>query len=270
LNKIGHKNIEVSINSIGDKDSVVDFERKLAVFIKKNFNAFPNDLRQAVKKNHLAILTEFREEWKSWYEECPKSIDFLSENSRQHFKEVIEFLEIMEIPYRINHSIFSDLDIGSETVYSISSQPEQGEDSELLAFGFRYNRLAKKIGLKKDVGCACINISAKLKKPAKKIKSRGHKPAFYLVQFGSEAKLRSFIILRELFKAGVTVNHAIAKDKLSSQIGVAESSDAAYIILIGQKEALDNSVAIRNSSTRAQEIVAIAELAERIKEIVKG
>jgi histidyl-tRNA synthetase len=264
LKEIGFKNVEVRINSVGDKDSTSEFQRKLTAFIRKNFNSFPADLRQATKKDLCAILKEQKEEWKSFQTECPKSIDFLSEASRLHFKEVLEFLEIMEIPYSIDQHLVGDIDIGSETIFSIKE-----EDKE-LASGFCFNRLAKKIGHKKDLPGSVLNISAHSKKKLREIKPKQTKPHFYLVQFSPEAKLKSFLILEELYKAGASVIHAIAKDKLGGQIGVAETSGASYIILIGQKEALENCVIIRNTLNHAQEIVSIPSLSLRAKELVKG
>jgi len=263
LNAIGYKDLEVQINSIGDKDSMNEFQKKLALFARKNFNSFSADLRQVIKKDLFAILRECRDEWQGFQVECPKSIDFLSESSRLHFKEVLEFLEAINIPYQINHHLIGDLDIGSETIFSIVNTETNGE----LASGFRFNRLAKKIGCKRDLPCIILNISAKLKKNLKKVRARIIKPQFYLVQFGPEAKLKSFLILAELYKAGASVIHAIAKDKLGGQIDVAETSEAPYIILVGQKEALENSVIIRNTATRAQEIVPICELADKVKEL---
>jgi histidyl-tRNA synthetase len=64
--------------------------------------------------------------------------------------------------------------------------------------------------------------------------------------------------------------HAIAKDKLGGQINTAAVSGAPYIILVGQKEALENSVIIRNSANHAQEIVPIPNLAIRAKELIKS
>ena len=261
LTNIGYKDLEVQVNSIGDKDSMNDFQKKLTLFIKKNINSFPVDLRQVIKKDVFAILRESKEEWRAFEAECPKSIDFLSETSRLHFKEVLEFLEIMNIPYNINHHLIGDADIGSETIFTI--QNNEGK----LANGFRFNRLAKKIGYKKELPCSFLNISAKLKKPIKMLKSKLIKPQFYLVQFGAEARLQSFLILRELHKAKVNILHTIDKDKLSDQMYIAEKSGAPYIILIGQKEALENSVVIRNTVTRSQEIVPISDLAHRAKEL---
>jgi histidyl-tRNA synthetase len=260
----------VQINSIGDKDSENEFQKKLALFIRKNINSFSAGLRQAVKKDLFTVLRECKEEWQSFEAECPKSIDFLSESSRLHFKEVLEFLEVMNIPYSINHSLVGDPDIGSETIFAIKEDngglPAGRQE---LAYGFRFNRLAKKIGCKKDLPGTILNISSRLKKNLKKVKIKITKPDFYLVQFGPEAKLKSFLVLEELYKAGgINVVHSITKDKLGGQIGAAEMSEAPYIILIGQKEALENSVVIRNTATRAQQIVPISELAAKVKELI--
>jgi len=260
LNALGYKNLELEINSIGDKESMNEFQKKLSLFVKKNIGSFSADLRQEVKKDLFAIFKTNKEEWTKIQAECPKPIDFLSEPSRLYFKEMLEFLEIMDIPYQINHRLISDIDIGSEIVFDIKC------DEEELAHGFRYNRLAKKIGYKKDLPCVTLNISVKLKKNLKKIKNKPAKPNFYLVQFGPEAKLKSFLILQELYKANIEVIHSIAKDKLGSQIGIAENSTAPYILLIGQKEALENSVVVRNTANRAQHIVSISEFSTKIKD----
>ena len=265
LNSIGYKNLEIGLNSIGDKDSAIEFQKKMTVFVRKNIASFPADLRQEVKKDIYAVFK--KEEWASFASEAPKSIEFLSETSRIHFKEVLEFLETLGLPYTINPSLVGDPAIGSETVFTIS---ETGEDKdEELASGFRFNRLAKKMGYKKDMPTTFLNISAKMKKKMKKVKIKMEKPKFYLVQFGAEAKLKSFLLLDELRRIGTSVCHTIAKDKLGSQIGAAENSEATYILLIGQKEALENSVVVRNTATRAQEIVPIHEFSSRIKEILQ-
>ena len=235
----------------------------MSLFIKKNYNSFPSELRQAIKKDMFVLLTENKKEWQSFKEQCPKSIDFLSESSRAHFKEVLEFLEIMEVPYILDNTIIGDIKFCSETIFSFISDKNP---KEILAYGFRTNRLAKKIGQKKDIPSVFLNIDIKIT-ALKKIKLKKDNPNFYLIQFGPEAKLKSLVVLEELRKAGQSVFHSIAKDKLGGQMGVAENLNIPYIILIGQKEALQNSVILRNVATRAQELVPIPELLDRIKKI---
>ncbi len=263
LENIGHKDIVLRLNSIGDKDSNADFTRKLTAHIRKNFNTYPQELRQELKKDIFAIFRNPKE-YNAFLDECPKSIDFLTETSRKHFKEVLEFLEVMEIPYKIDNTILGDPQYSAETIFAIDSLKDEGEN---LCSGYRFNRMAKKIGQKKEVACAFINISAKPKKVVKKVKLKNYIPKAYLIQFGPEAKLKSFLILKELFKSGTYISHAIAKDKLSGQIGIAETSNIPYILLLGQKEALEDSVVIRNNANRAQEIISIKNIGSRLKEL---
>jgi histidyl-tRNA synthetase len=262
LKSLGYKNLEVEINSVGDKESVNEFHKKLSGFVRKNYNTFSAELRQASKKDLCAIFRDINE-FERFTAECPKSIDFLSEQSRLHFKEMLEFLETTEIPYSINHCLVGDIEMGSETIFVIKN----GETR--LAYGFRFNRLAKKIGCKKELPATMLTISAKLKKKLKTIKLKPTRPQFYLVQFGPEAKLKSYLVLEELYKNNATVCHAIAKDKLGSQMSTAENSEAQYILLMGQKEALENSIIIRNTLNRAQEIVPLSEFEEKIKKLLQ-
>ena len=170
----------------------------------------------------------------------------------------------MNINYSIDQYLIGDPKLCSETVFAFTSEKAGNEQ---LGLGIRSNRLAKKFGHKKEVPFVMLNLSVKTNKPLKNVKARTAKPDFYLVQFGPEAKLKSLYVLEELRKAGKHVAHAIARDKLGSQIGVAEDSGIPYIILLGQKEALENSVLLRNSSTRAQELIPIPELVDRIKKL---
>lgn len=262
LQSMGYKDLEVRINSVGDKDSSADFEKKVLNYLKKSMQTFPADLRQEIKKDPLVLVKNTKEEWKPFRNCCPKSLDFLTEASRLHFKEILEFLEIRNIAYAIDDSLVVDPKFASEAIMTIVTK--EGEE---VARGIRVNRLAKKLGHKKEVPLFKLDISAKLKKAAKEVKDKPERPMFYLIQFGPEAKLKSFLVLNELYKAGVSLVHSIVKDKLGSQIGVAENSGIPYIILLGQKEALENSVVLRNTFTRAQEIVPISQLAEKVKNL---
>ncbi|MEK7642439.1 MAG: His/Gly/Thr/Pro-type tRNA ligase C-terminal domain-containing protein [Patescibacteria group bacterium] len=262
LQNAGYKDIEIRLNSLGDKESSADFERKTASFIRKNWASFPQDLRQNLKKDIFTLSKEVKHDWQPFQQDCPKPIDFLSEYSRIHFKEILEFLEIMGINYAIDHQLIGDPHFGSETIFAFVSE-KTGKDA--LALGTRISRLSKRLGFKKDVSIVNVNIGFKLKKPSRKIKDKNKNPDLFLVQFGPEAKLKSMLVLEELRKTGKSVVHSLAKDKLGSQIIVAENSGASHLILIGQKEAFENSVLLRNVATRSQELVPISEISKRIK-----
>ena len=60
---------------------------------------------------------------------------------------------------------------------------------------------------------------------------------------------------------------SLSKDSLSAQLAVAEKSGAPYVLIFGQKEAVEETVIVRNMETRSQETVKIAELANYIKHL---
>lgn len=265
LENAGHKNLFLRINSVGSKESVAEYERRLTNHIKKKIALFPPELRQALKKDPFYLITNTEEKFKEFRDGAPKTMDYLSEPSRNHLKEVLELLETIGMPYEIDFSLFGDLEYSTEIIFEISESPEPG--AKVLARGMRWNRLSKKLDFKKELPAASVSISASALRPQKEsaIKIGGTK--FYLVQFGPEAKHKSFLALEELRRAGVTVAHALAKDKLLSQMSAVEQMNVPYVILIGQKEAIENNVVIRNSATRAQLIIPIKELCSYIKKI---
>ena len=261
LDNAGFREISIRINSVGNKDNMAEFERKTGAFIRKRIADFPAELRQNIKKDIFCLIKSKEEKYNEWRESAPQSVDYLSEASRLHLKEILEFIEAAGLSYIMDSSLIGDIRYSTETVFEIVSETSE----EVLARGFRWNRLSKKIDNKKEVPAVSLSINIKALKAQKFTIIKKPEPKFYLVQFGPEAKQKSFFVLEKLRKVGVSVSHSLAKDKLASQISLAEQGGMPYIILIGQKEAIDNVVVIRNTATRAQYTVPIEELPEFIK-----
>jgi len=122
-------------------------------------------------------------------DDAPMPMSHLCTPCRQHFKEVLEYLEALEIPYTINNHLVRGLDYYTKTVFEIfdsaespvadeeeknkdeedadekkgdeegSEKEERKEEKEAttpteplaIASGGRYDYLAKTLGAKKDV-----------------------------------------------------------------------------------------------------------------------
>ena len=93
------------------------------------------------------------------------------------------------------------------------------------------------------------------------------KPKIYFIQLGAEAKLKSLNIIEILRKAHVPINQSLSKDSLSSQLAIAEKLAIPYALIFGVKEALENSVIVRDMSNRSQETVKLTKLLEYLKEL---
>lgn len=264
----GEKNLHVEINSIGDKESLARFSKEIVAYYRKHLADLPISCRPLVKKDPFALLGCNHEKCKELAEGCPKAINFLSERSRIHFKELLEYLETLEIPYTINNTLVANRDYCSETIFEIR---REDKDSHPVAIGIRYDTLAKRLGQRKDVSAVgvALALSSRRVPQSKKIKKssieRITNPSIAFMQLGSEAKLLSLHVLETLRKHRIPVAHSMLREKMAGQIGLVEKTHAPVVMIMGKKEAMEKSVIIRDAETRSQDSVLITDAPAKLK-----
>ncbi len=272
LEEAGAENLSISINSIGDKECRNGFIKELTNYYRKHINQLPAVDRERLKTNPLRILDSKEEKTKELNISAPDSVSFLCASCKKHFKEVLEYLEEMNIPYSINKNLVRGLSYYTRTVFEVM-EDGVGEDGSPIAIagGGRYDYLAKHMGGKKDVPAVGISMgvdrivaSPWYKKLSPRILK---KPKIYFIQLGGEAKLKSLNVIEILRKAHIPIAQSLSKDSLGSQLANAERLNIPYALIFGQKEALDNSVIVRDMSNRSQDTVKLSKLLEYLKEI---
>lgn len=271
LEEAGAKNLSVDINSIGDKECRNEYIKELVSYYRKNLSALPPIDRQRLKTNPLRILDSKEEKTIALNEQAPDAVSFLCASCKKHFKEVLEYLEEMDIEYNLNKNLVRGLSYYTRTVFEVNAEnPEDGTVMQ-IASGGRYDYLGKTLGGKKDVPAVGFSIGVDRVVEApwyKKLSPRIiKKPKIYFIQLGAEAKLKSLNVIDILRKAHVGVAHSISKDSLGSQLAVAERLAIPYAIIFGVKEALEGSVIVRNMENRSQDTVKLDKLLEYLKEM---
>ena len=272
LEEAGASNLTVDINSIGDKECRNGYIKELTNYYKKNLSGLPAIDRERLKTNPLRILDSKEEKTKEINEGAPDSVSFLCASCKKHFKEVLEYLEEMGINYNINKNLVRGLSYYTKTVFEVIEETGAEDGSPLaLGGGGRYDYLAKQIGGKKDVPAVGFSIGVDRiveSKWYKKLSPRiMKKPKIYFIQLGNEAKLKSLNIIEILRKAHIPIAQSLSKDSLGSQLGIAEKLSIPYALIFGVKEALDDSVIVRDMSSRSQETVKLSKLLEYLKEL---
>ncbi|MSU56384.1 MAG: hypothetical protein EXS51_03715 [Candidatus Taylorbacteria bacterium] len=271
LREEGHTELSLSLNSVGDRESMNRFTRELGNFYRKHIALLPGSCRSLLRKNPLELLKCEHEKCKALNEEAPKSIGFLGDESRRHFKEVLEFLEELGIPYRIDHTLLGNRIFATETLFEIHETMADGEVRP-VASGVRYNNLGKRLGFKREVPSVGLNLlltrAEKETGLCRHIKFK--KPLAFFLQIGFCAKLKSLRVIEVLRQARIPLYQALSRDKLISQISSAENLKIPYSVILGQREALENSVIVRNTANRVQETVKLEKLAEHFRKMKLG
>jgi histidyl-tRNA synthetase len=273
LEEAGATNLSVDINSIGDKECRNGYLKELTSYYRKNISGLAPIDRERLKTNPLRILDSKDPKTKEINEQAPDSVSFLCPSCKKHFKEVLEYLEEMGIPYNINKNLVRGLSYYTRTVFEIMEEKNIDDDVPALALagGGRYDYLARQIGSKKDVPAVGFSIgvdrivaSSWYKKLAPRIIK---KPKIYFVQLGPEAKLKSLNVIEILRKAHIPIAQSLSKDNLGSQLASAEKLGIPYVLIFGLKEALTDSVIVRDMSNRSQDTIKLTKLLDYLKEL---
>jgi histidyl-tRNA synthetase len=272
LEEAGAENLSVEINSLGDKECRNAYLKELVSYYKKHINSLPAIDRERLKTNPLRILDSKEEKTKEINEGAPDSVSFLCASCKKHFKEVLEYLEEMNIQYNINKNLVRGLSYYTRTVFEVYTEnEEEGGLPVQVASGGRYDYLGKQIGGKKDVPAVGFSMGVD-----RVVESRWYKklspriikkPKIYFIQLGSEAKLKSLNVIEILRKAHIPIAQSLSKDSIGSQLAIAEKLAIPYVIIFGVKEAIDNSVIVRDMSNRSQETVKLSKLLEYLREL---
>ncbi len=269
----GYANTSVEINSIGDRDSINKFTRELTMYYRKVINEMTPECRQLFKHDPFELLTSKIDDAVVINQTAPKSMDFLTEASRRHLEEILEYLETLGIPYTINNSLIGNRKYCTETVFAIvNNEPSlataKNHTQHILAIGVRYNGLSKRVGMKKDIPGVGISLlvnenTVGLRKTILKVK----RPIASFIQLSIESKLLSLGVIERLRQAKIPLYLSLAKDRLGAQVSSVERYHTPYIIVMGKKEAVERTVIVRETETHRQSIVTLEELPGHMKKI---
>ena len=94
-------------------------------------------------------------------------------------------------------------------------------------------------------------------------------PQIFLVQIGDLGKRKSLKLFEELRRAGLLVAESFSRDSIKSQLKIADKLGVNFSLILGQKEALDETIIIRDMSSGVQEITPIEKVVKELKKRLK-
>lgn len=267
--ELGHPEHTVRINSLGDKDSLTRYTRELTNFLRKRLDHMPTSARELMKEHPMSALNKLVEEGHELAYRSPNPLEFLSDPSRKHFREIIEYLDMSETPYEIDSKMLGHHEYYSDAIFSVEINNEDGSESPLSIRGGRFNEFLYRNTRTKTPGAGAIVVYKNTKSPARTPRHKTYIPTVYVIQLGFGPKIKTLMLIESLRKAGIPVIHNLASDSLSTQLRDAENRGVKYALIMGQKEFVENTVILRDMAKRNQEFVDQDSLIKRLKKEVK-
>lgn len=262
LQENGIKDICVRVNNIGGKDSQTAFLREATNYYRKNINEMSVNCRQYFKDGVHTLIKKGKNQCSIVHENAPRTMDFLGDETRKHFSEVIEFLETMSIPYEIDPFLTGDQNYSSHTVFEIIDLKTE----KVVAAGSRYNLLYKKIGTRKEIPSVGMVVNLpKQKLITERSLQKIENSSVFFLQLGYEAKLNSLRIIDDLRKENIPIKHKLYRDRLTNQISASKKAKSEYLVITGQKEAMEGTALFRDKESKSQIVVDINDLPKTLK-----
>jgi histidyl-tRNA synthetase len=272
LKGLKFKELDIQLNSIGDSKCRPYYKKLLVNYLKSREASLCSTCRKRLKENPLRVLDCKEEKCQPVKAHAPQIIDHLCKECHSHFKDVLEFLDELELPYQLNPYLVRGLDYYTRTVFEISENTEEGKEQGALIGGGRYDNLVKILGRREVPGCggaAGIERMITLMKEKKiSLPSLPH-PQIFLAQIGELAKRKSLKLFEQFRKARINIVESFGRDSLKTQLSRADKAGVQYTLILGQKEALDDTIIIRDMKTGSQKTVKLDKIVKEMKKIIR-
>ncbi len=272
LNEYGHKNITASINSIGARESVAVFTQALANYFRPRLGDLETSCREAFKESTFAPMRCRHQKCMDARAEAPQSLNYLSEPSRRHFKEVLEYLESLGIAYTVDPTHVGSEHYSSKTIFSFGNSTDDTPAETPLVYGERYDHLAKKLGMRKSIPALQATFFFDTESPREKItllKRAPREASVYLIQVGLQAKIRTLLVGEDLRKAHIRVATTLHKNSVCEQMDEARGLGVPFVVIIGQREVCEGTALVRHILTNQQETIPLSQLSLYLKDRVR-
>ncbi len=265
--------IQVEINSIGDPECQATYAAKLTEYYREATKKMklPIELKKMISKKPLEALLSTDERLAEVNEGAPDIVDFLSEEAKNDFFTILEYLDALGIPYNLNPKLFGHFDYYNRTIFEFVTPEEEGRKQFVLGTGGRYSALFERLFAKT---VPAVGFSIGLDRTVNRIRSLNlpldetRTADIYFAQLGDQARQRSMIMFEELRKAGFRVSQGFLHNGLKHQLEDAQKLNVRYTLVLGQKELMDGTIIIRDMESGAQEVVdakkIIHELEKRL------
>ena len=230
------KNYRIRINSMGTTEDSKLYFSKLGKTLRKVQKSIHPECRKLLANDRLceAHLLLHNDDHIDIAEYITPTLRLLSEKARQHFEQVIEYLEAHHLPYELAPEIIELTHHGIHTTFEVND-----EESPLYARGARYDTLPYYVYRRKVPTVAITITLPKKTYGIHQLKVQPRKPKVFFFHVGEKARLQSLRMISRLYDANIPVAHRLHCTRVADQLND-EARTYPYTIIFGQEEAENN------------------------------
>ena len=261
--------VSLQLNSIGSLEARANYRSALVAFLENHQDLMSEEEKERLVKNPLRILDTKNQALQDILDSAPKLLDYLDDESREHFAQLCGLLDAVGIQYEINPKLVRGLDYYNKTVFEwvTSALGAQGT----VCGGGRYDGLVEQLGGHATSGVGFAMGLERLVLLVQEVnKSIPVKSAvdIYVVYQGEGTTLAAFQLaekLRSELPHLSTMLHC-SGGNFKKQFRRADKSGATLALVLGESEVQNNQVVVKHLLGAAeQQTIDVANLIEHVK-----
>jgi len=274
VKSLGLQSLKVCINTLGDAESRVRYKDELIEYFKPHKDELCPDCQNRLEKNPLRILDCKFDHELDVIKNAPKMK--LSEASFTYFEKVKMYLDVLNIPYIVDDRLVRGLDYYTDTVFEVISTHEESGAQSTIFGGGRYDNLVEELGgpslsgIGFAIGAERLMILCEAEHIFDNVIEEDNIDA-YVINLVTKEKDDGYALnVAQLLRENeYTCEVNFYERSLKSQFKSSERKKARFVLIIGEDEARDKTVTLKDTLTKAQESVSYDELVSRIAQIME-
>ena len=266
---LGLNEINLLINNVGDAQCRPAYVAKLKEYYSRHQASLCLDCKARLERNPLRLLDCKVETCHAIGNDAPRSAENLCEECSDHWTKLLSYLDIMQLPYQIDHRLVRGLDYYTRTVFEV--QPVDGGGQSTICGGGRYDGLITELGGRETPGIGFATglerLTLNLKRSEVQVPDIPS-PKYLVANVGDSARNAALELSVNLRRAGVGAILSSGSRGLRGQMRQANALEIPYALILGDDELEKGEVVVRDMESSVQESRPLAEFMEEVSKSI--
>ena len=267
---LGLENIRLELNTLGTAESRSAYRQVLVEYLTEHKAILDEDSLRRLESNPLRVLDSKNPDMQSMIDAAPSLMDYLDDESRDHFAQLTDTLDKAGIKYTINTRLVRGLDYYCKTVFEWVTDALGAQGT--VCAGGRYDGLVEQLGGRATPASGfAMGIERLLSLLEDAGKQVDNAADIFVILQGEQAQLEGMSIVEALRNEleGIVIQTNCGGGSFKSQMKKADKSGAKIALLIGEDEISNATVSIKLLREKAdQQNVPRSGLVDALKPIL--
>lgn len=268
LHDLGLPSLTLEINNLGQAADREAYRPILVEYLKEHNAGLCGNCKHRIMANPLRVLDCKVPECRSITEPAPRLSESLSETARSYFTQVLAGLDLIKIPYCLNHRLVRGLDYYNLTTFEVTATNLGAQNA--VGAGGRYDGLVETLG---GTSTPAVGFAVGLERiamllPDSQKSLSPHDKTIYVAGFGAQGSVAGVTALEELRLAGISAVSDFRSTTLKAHLRQADRLSCHFTLILGDDEVTKGVALLRNMESKSQYDVLLASLSNQIQPLL--